>query len=150
MGYLQRSLADGEHVVYQTKTHPVIFVWPLVVFLTSFAAFVSGFAVVAWIFLALGLGAAFVIFQIYRRSDFAVTNRRVLGEIGGYRPRRVEVSLIELRDAEFKRGMLGGLFAYGTVVITDRQGAAYKFSCVPAQFFKHVQARDERVRRILR
>lgn len=151
MGYVERSLAPGERIVYRTKLHPVIFVWPALLFFVTYAAFRSGFGVVAQILLASACISAFLVISMYLRSEFAVTNRRVLGILAaGYNSEYPEVPLIELRDAEFKRGILGGLFDYGTVVITDGQGATHKFSCVPTEFFKHVQARDERVRRILR
>jgi hypothetical protein len=151
MGYVDRSLAPGESVVYRTRLHPVIFMWPALLFFITYAAFLSGFQVVAQILLASACIAAFVVILMYLRSEFAVTSRRVLGILtAGYNSEYSEIALIELRDAELKRGMLGGLFDYGTVVITDRQGVTHKFSCVPAQFFKHVQARDKRVRRILR
>ena len=151
MGYIQRNLAEGEHIVYQTKLHWVAFVWPPFFFLMAYAAFKSGFDIFAQIFLALSLVIGLVTICMYLLSEFAVTNRRIFGKIGGTRvPRHLEVTLIELRDAKFKPGILHKLFDYGTVVITDRAGVRHKFSCVSTQFYHHVQARDKRVRKVLR
>ena len=151
MGYVQRSLANGERIVYRTKFHWVIFFWPSIFFLIAFVGFKSGFDNVARIFLALSLVVGLVIVCMYLPSEFAVTNRRIFGKIGGTRaPRHLEVTLIELRDAKFKPGILHKLFDYGTVVITDREGTRHKFSCVPTQFYNHLQARDMRVRTVLR
>jgi hypothetical protein len=151
MGYIQRSLAENERVVYQTRLHPVIFIWPVLFFLITYTAFKSGFDIMAQILLSLTLIMAFVVISMYSRSEFAVTSRRVFGKKAINRDSKYpEVQLLELRDAEFKPGLLSGLFAYGTVVITDRQGARHHFSGVPTEFFEHVQARDERMRRVLR
>jgi len=150
MGYIQRNLAEGEHIVYQTKLHWVAFVWPPFFFLMAYAAFKSGFDIFAQIFLGAALIAGFGFLLIYLTSEFAVTNRRVFGKIGGRPPRYLEVPLIELREAELKRGILGSFFDYGTVVITDRAGVRHKFPCVSTQFYHHVQARDKRVRKVLR
>ena len=151
MGYVQRSLANGERIVYRTKLHPVIFVWPILFFLITYTAFKSGFDIIAQIFLALGLITTFVVISMYSRSEFAVTSRRVFGKKAINRDSTYpEVQLIELRDAEFKPGLLSSLFDYGTLVITDREGRRHKFSCVPTQFYNHLQARDMRVRTVLR
>jgi hypothetical protein len=153
MGYIQRSLADGERIVYRTKLHPVIFVWPLLFLLLTYAAFTRGFDVMRQVFLALTLLTGFWA-SMYWFSEFIVTNRRVLGRIPPGRwlnalPDYVEVSLIEVRAVEFKPGLLGRLFDCGTVVVTDAQGVRHKFPGVPAEFYEHVQARDERARRAL-
>jgi hypothetical protein len=151
MGYVQRSLAPGERIVYRTKLHPVIFVWPSLFILASVAAFVTEFLVAAWVFLAVAAAAGFVILRICWRSEFAVTNRRIFGKIrSGADPEYEEVALIEVQDAVFQPGVLGRVFDYGAVIITDKQGRTQKFSGVPKKFYDHVQTRDERVRRILR
>jgi hypothetical protein len=150
MGYIQRSLADGERIVYRTRLHPVIFVWPVLFFLITYTAFLSGSEVVSQILLAFACITAFVVISTYLRSEFAVTSRRVLGKLAiDYYPKYPEVQLVELRDAEFKPGLLSGLFDYGTLIITDREGRRHKFSGVPAEFYEHVQARNERARRAL-
>jgi hypothetical protein len=150
MGYVQRSLAPGERIVYRTKLHPVIFVWPILFFLIAGVAFKSGFEVAAQIFFSLALLTTFLVVETYLRSEFAVTNRRVMGKnAAGYVPMYPEVALVELRTSKFKTGLLSSLFDYGTVVITDRQGGRHKFSGVPAEFYEHVQARNERARRAL-
>lgn len=150
MGYIQRSLAEGERIVYQTKLHPIIFVWPVLFFLITYTAFKSGFDIIAQIFLSLTLIMAFVVISMYSRSEFAVTSRRVFGKKAMNRDSKYpDVQLIELREAEFKPGLLSSLFDYGTLIITDREGRRHKFSGVPAEFYEHVQARNEHARRAL-
>lgn len=150
MGYTQEHLAPGERIVYRTKLHRVIFLWPSILFLVSGAAYLSGFEIPGYLFLASALVAGFWIFFASLRSEFAVTNRKVIGKFAvDYFPGYPEVPLIEIRDVVFKPGILSSLFDYGTVVITDRRGARHKFSIVPAEFYKQVQARDARVRRVL-
>jgi hypothetical protein len=150
MSYIQRSLADGERIVYRTRLHPVIFVWPVLFFLITYTAFKSGFDIIAQILLSLTLIMAFVVISMYSRSEFAVTSRRVFGKKAFNRDSEYpEVELIELHDAEFQPGLLSSLFDYGTLIITDREGRRHKFSGVPAEFYEHVQARNERARRAL-
>ena len=149
MAYFDHYLADGERIVYRTKEHPATFslfsFWLIII---SFAGFLGGLEDLSEI--CLGLAAVFAIYMFLLRllSDFVVTNRRVVGRNLIASP--TEVPLIEIRDVEFKSGILSSLFDYGTVVITDSQGAKHKFPGVPGEFYRQVQARDARVRRILR
>lgn len=147
MGYVERKLADGERIVYRTKMSQAVFVWPVVFFLYAFVRLLSG---TGYIFLTLTAMSALVVGFMYLRSDFVVTNRRVMGRLPiGNKPECPEVALIELRDVEFKRGILGRAFSYGTLVLTDRQGALHKFPGVPAEFYRQVEARVARIKRIL-
>jgi hypothetical protein len=150
MGYIERNLADDERIVYRTRLHPVIFVWPVLFFLITYTAFKSGIDIIAQILLSLTLIMAFVVISMYSRSEFAVTSRRVFGKKAIYSDSKYpEVELIALHDAEFQPGLLSSLFDYGTLIITDREGRRHKFSGVPAEFYQHVQARNERARRAL-
>ncbi len=154
MGYVERSLADGERVVYRTRLHWIGFVWLIVLFLLTYAAFISAFDIMTQIFLVLTSIIGLWVPLMYLFSEFALTNRRVISRVMPGRFSRLpdcdEVPLIELRAVEFKLGVLGRLFDYGTVVLTDRQGVRHEFHGVPGEFYKQVEARDARVRRILR
>jgi hypothetical protein len=149
MGYIQQNLADGERVVYQTKLHRVIFVWPAVVLLIALAAAKSGLVAMAQIFLLIGLVTGVSACLTYLASELAVTNRRVFGKLtAGYASHFPEVLLVELTDVRLKRGFLAKLFDYGTVVVTEKSGASHKFGCVPTQFYQHLQERFKTVRRL--
>src|SRR5436309_16060309 len=92
MGYIDKHLAPGEQVVFRTRLHPVIFAGT-----ATFAAFVLGAVAlivsrnelspgtVALLWLAgvvIGLGSLLPLYVRWRTSEFAVTDRRVLGQVG--------------------------------------------------------------------
>jgi hypothetical protein len=150
MGYIQHNLADGERVVHRTKLHPVIFVWPAAVLLAALAASQAGFAALSQILVLIALVTGISACLTFFASEFAVTNRRILGKLAaGYRSNFLEVLLIELTDVRLKRGFLARFLDYGTVVVTEKSGAIHKFGCVPTQFYRHVQERFKTVRRVL-
>ncbi|HEY1269491.1 MAG TPA: hypothetical protein VGH16_19685 [Candidatus Binatia bacterium] len=151
MSYVERSLAPGEHIIYRTKLHPVVFFWPLLFIPISAAAFLTGRENLAQISLALVV--VLEVYGFFQRyfSDFAVTNRRVIGKFFGYRVAYLpEMMLVELRTVEFKPGVLNVLFDYGRVIATDIRGERHEFYNVPGEFYRHIQARLARIERILK
>jgi hypothetical protein len=148
MAYFDQYIADGERIVYRTKLHAAIFSFSLFLILIGLIGLLSGFENLGEV--CLGFAVVSAIYNLFLRvmSDFVVTNRRIMGKSMGRHD--LEVPLIELRDIEFKPGISGRLFDCGTVVITDGQGARHKFPGVPAEFYRQIQARDARIRRILR
>lgn len=151
MGYIERSLADGERLVYRTRLHPVIFVWPPLLLLVAYLTVRSGFEALGVLVQMTALIGGFLAVSTYLRSEYAVTSRRIFGKFAwGRVPEYPEIQLIEVNAVEFKRGLLAVFFDYGTVVLIDRQGVAHEFSGVPKEFYRQAQARDERIRRVLR
>jgi len=150
MGYVQNNLAAGERIVYRTRLHRVILVWPLVFLAISLAGSLFASSMVAKVLPALALLAGLWPVLVYFRSELAVTNSRVFGKTGfSFSAKYPEVSLVELRDAEIKPGILSKLFDYGAVVIIDARGARHKFAAVPAPFYQHVRARRQTMQRVL-
>ena len=105
MSYVDQHLMAGERVVYRSKLHWILFAGPVV-----FTAFFLLLAIpplfsrelraVSIVFLVLALVAGLVLlarYLLYRSSEFAVTNKRVLIKValrgivwvktGGQRPR---------------------------------------------------------------
>jgi hypothetical protein len=151
MGYVERSLAPGERIIYRTKLHPMIFFWPLLFIPISAAAFLTGRENLGQI--CLGLPIAIEIYNFFWRqfSEFAVTNRRIIGKFFVNRVARLpEVMLVELRTVDFKPGVLKILFDYGRIIATDIRGTRHEFYCVPGEFYRQIQTRAERIERILK
>jgi hypothetical protein len=150
MGYVERSLADGERIVYKTRLHWIYFVWFGFYLFLACITFVAGFEVAMRIFSALTLILGFVLVIIYPLSEFAVTNRRVIGKLAGRLPSYLDVPLMEIRDVEFRRGLLGNFLNYGKLLITDRHGKGHRQTGLPLEFYRQLHARLERNQRILK
>src|SRR5262249_40986685 len=80
MGYVDHRLQPGERIIYRTKTHPVIFLWPVSLTVISLAGFLAGrenLGEISGGFAALLAVGDILVWQL---SDLAVTNRRVIGK----------------------------------------------------------------------
>ncbi|HKA34416.1 MAG TPA: hypothetical protein VKH64_14455 [Candidatus Binatia bacterium] len=150
MGYVDHRLQPGERIIYRTKTHPVIFLWPVSLTVISLAGFLAGrenLGEISGGFAALLAVGDILVWQL---SDLAVTNRRVIGKFFVRSTHFDEVTLVDLRTLEFEPGILSALFDYGTIFITDVQGNDHYFSGISGEFYQQIQARVERNQRILK
>ena len=114
----------GETVVYRTRLHWVLFAGP---------AIATGFFVVLalvtllnrdrpaaplWLFFALLTGLMLAIrYALYRTSEFAVTNKRVLIKTGLLRRHSVEILLSKVEAIGVDQPLLGRLLGYGSLTV---------------------------------
>jgi uncharacterized membrane protein YdbT with pleckstrin-like domain len=137
MAPLDRHLAPDEAVVLRTRLHPVVFGNA-----ASFALFTL--AVVVLVVARneltprtiglLWLGAAGVVAVSsvppvlrWRASAFAVTNRRVLAQVGIFSPRVVEAPIGRGAGVRIEQNLWGRLFDYATVALVGPDGAVEAF-----------------------
>ncbi|HEV2977820.1 MAG TPA: PH domain-containing protein, partial [Casimicrobiaceae bacterium] len=87
MSYIDGNLLDGEHVVYRTRLHWLLFAVPVlftVAVLLPLAWLMANgtWKIFAWIPLSFGLIVLVATFIKRQSSDFAVTNKRVMMKVG--------------------------------------------------------------------
>ena len=137
MAALDQHLAPDEAVVLRTRLHPVVFGNA-----ASFALFTL--AVVVLIVARndltprtiglLWLGAAAVVAVSFvppvlrwRASAFAVTNRRVLAQVGIFSRRVIEAPLGRGAGVRIEQNTWGRLFDYATLALVGPDGAIESF-----------------------
>lgn len=145
MGYIERTLMDGEYVYHRTKLHWVLFVGPAVLFIVAVIIAGSGGEKAAgaafFIFVALVWG--FYRFARYLTSEFVVTNRRVIVKQGIISRKLMEIPLQKVESINVDQGAIARLLGYGTVTISGTGGSKEIFKRVasPFEVRKKVQER---------
>ena len=137
MAALDRHLAPDEAVVVRTRLHPIVFGNA-----TFFALFVIGVVVLVvarnelttrtiWL---LALAAAVLIVASFAppavrwwRSGFAVTDRRVLAQVGIFSAQVVEASLGRATAVRIEQNFWGRLFGYATLRLAGKDGGVEVF-----------------------
>lgn len=147
MSYIDGNLLSGEHVVYRTRLHWLLFMGPVlltvVVFLPIAWFLANGtWSGLAWIPLALGSLVLLATFIKRQSSDFAVTNKRVMMKVGVFSTRSVELLLNKIEAIAVNQGFIGRIFGYGDIVITGSGGTTEAFSHIqgPLAFRRAVQS----------
>ena len=147
MSYLDRSLLEGERVVYRTRLH-----WLMILTPVFFAAIVT--APIAW-FLSTGTWSNYawipvaiwllvLVAAVIKRqsSDFAVTNKRVMMKVGVFSSRSVELLLNKIEAIAVNQSLAGRMFGYGDIEVTGSGGTKEEFANIqaPLQFRRAVQS----------
>jgi uncharacterized membrane protein YdbT with pleckstrin-like domain len=165
MGYIEKTLIPGEHVVYRTRLHWIVMFGHVVLGLLclGLAAFLFAYAVqhrqmpandlhlFEWGGLA-GLVIALIVFMMgsLRRNgtEMAVTNRRVVVKTGIASRRTVEMLLNKVETIEVSEPGLGRLLGYGSIVVIGTGGTSEPFHRMahPLEFRTRVQQEIEQLR----
>src|SRR5206468_8290780 len=88
---------------------------------------------------ALAYGFAFV---IYRTSEFAVTNKRVMIKVGWIRHRTMETMLSKVEAIGVEQSIMGRMLNFGSITVTGTGGTKEPFRKIarPLEFRRQVQA----------
>jgi len=154
MSYIDSNLLDGEHVVFRTRLHwllftgPVLFIvivlLPAAWLLSSGTWFLASGTWGGYAWVPIGLAALILVATFIKRqsSDFAVTNKRVMMKVGVFSTRSIELLLNKIEAIAVEQTLLGRMFGYGDIVITGSGGTKEAFSRIqsPLEFRRAVQS----------
>jgi len=156
VSYLDDHLLAGERIVYRARLHWTIFLTSLVVVLLGIGlgillqlvepAYSYAGAALIGVGLLLAIGPAIR----YISSEFAVTDKRVLGKVGFIERESKETLLSKVEAIAVDQGVIGRILGFGTVTITGTGGTQEFFPRIsePLEFRRQIQSQiialDER------
>ena len=155
MGYIHKSLLDGEEIIYLTRRHKIIFTYPVIWLLLSAVLFgvkwvfvfrpEVNFALMIFsgIFLGAGLIHALVVWVNYLCAEFGITNQRVIVKEGFLKRKTSEVFLKSVESVQVDQSIWGRMLNFGTITVSGTGGASDPLSMIraPLEFKKQVQQR---------
>ncbi len=158
MSYIENNLVPGETVLYKTRLHWIVLIWPL---LAAVLLACLGIAAIlgrnaaqindesyASKMTALGavlIVAAAVTFAVglarKNATEVAVSNKRVLIKKGYVARTSIEVLLAKIESIGINESFAGRVLGYGTVVIRGTGGTFETFDRIahPNEFRRQVQ-----------
>ena len=134
MAYIDKRLMSEEKIIYRTKLHWVVFGKPFILFLFSLFLISIGMSSQNVIFGVFGT-YLFIFTFIYGIgilikfvcSEFIISNKRVLIELGFIKRISLETILLKVEGVEVYQGMVGRILNYGTVIISGTGGTIKPF-----------------------
>ena len=148
MSYLDDHLLAGERIVYRARLHWTIFLTAIVVVLLGIGLWIVLQVLgSAYSYAGLGLAGVGLLLAIgpavrYVTSEFAVTDKRVLGKVGFIERESDETLLSKIEAIAVDQGVIGRMFGFGTLMITGTGGTQEVFSGIadPLQFRRQIQS----------
>lgn len=120
MSYTEKSLVEGESLVYIARLHWIIFLPPIFIlilanlFLHYFHFLHAHY--IALFFVALGVLLVLVIFGEYFSTEFGVTNKRIIVKVGMIGRTARELFLNRIESIQLQQTILGRILGYGAVI----------------------------------
>jgi uncharacterized membrane protein YdbT with pleckstrin-like domain len=133
MGYIQNTLMPGERILHITKIHKIIFIWPIIWFLIMiFFAVLGGQAIpfLAMSFFLFICSIPIVIIN-YISSEYALTNKRIIGKIGFISRKATDLFLNKVEGIQVDQSIIGRVFDFGTLIITGTGGLKNDIKRIP-------------------
>lgn len=142
MGYVESTLLKDEHVVFKTSLHWIIFVPSIVFLVIAGVLYYGGASSVGNVVLLIALVLGVTEYGVYKNSEFAVTNKRVVIKIGILRRRTLETLLQKIEAIAVEQGISARIFGFGTIVVIGTGGTKEPFKRIraPMEFRRAVQS----------
>lgn len=147
MGYVDDNLIDGERVLYRTHLHRIAFLpamfASLVLGFIAFALYsgesTKSFAWPALVLVPLPILRTYI---IWRSSEFAVTDKRVLLKTGVFTRHTLETLVMKVENVGVEQSLVGRILNYGTITVTGTGATKETFERIaePLEFRKQVQS----------
>lgn len=153
MSYIDRNLLPDEQILFRTKKHIIIFLFPLLVTLVSFYAIDymhnnPMLIKLEWVPLLITFIFWANVGLEYMTSEFVVTSKRVMMREGFFNRHTNELRLTAISQVTVDQSIIGQLFNFGIVSI-NAFGAYDSFSTLskPVEFQQSVNAQLDKVTR---
>ena len=143
MSYIEKNLMNAENILYRSKLHWVVFLWPLIWFIVAIIFFIGGgdTASIGDLFVLIAILTGIASFINYTTSEFGITNKRVIVKVGFISRNSIEVLLNKVEGIQVKQGILGRILGYGSITVSGTGGTKDPFHKIsaPLEFRKKVQ-----------
>jgi uncharacterized membrane protein YdbT with pleckstrin-like domain len=147
---IEENLVGSEQIAYRGHIHVVTYTPALAAVLASLSCFSIGAEMRTWlpvleyaglIFLFVAICFALVAYIRIRTSEFAVTNRRVIVQIGYLRRTSLEIFLAKIEGISINQSVIGRILNFGDISIRGGGGIQEDFQTVaaPYRFRRHVE-----------
>jgi uncharacterized membrane protein YdbT with pleckstrin-like domain len=141
MGYIEKNLMEGEHIVMRAELHYIVYWQPALLILLSILLFV--FQISPEVYTYQGIVAAillvvafFMVVYIHGNRKYILTNKRLIEKIGIIRRDSRELLLRKCEGVQLSQSIMGRILNYGTVIVSTTGEATndYKFIKDPIRF----------------
>ena len=114
--YIDQVLQPGEHIEYQARLHPIVFLDGALTLAVGIAA-ATAFGSAGWLLVVIGLFLLLFAWIKRQTTEIAVTSRRVIYKTGLIRRDTIEMNKNKIESVDVSQSMLGRMLDFGTVTV---------------------------------
>jgi len=132
--YVESVLITGEAVLHRGRVSLWPHAWKIVLGILLLPV-VVGLAILIWVFI------------IYKTTEIAITNKRIIAKFGFISRSTTEINLPKVESLQVDQGVMGRMFDYGTIVVAGAGTPNLRIPGVadPLRFRRHfMEATDSR------
>jgi uncharacterized membrane protein YdbT with pleckstrin-like domain len=122
MSYIEKNLMNGESLLYRSKLHWVVFLWPAIWFVAALIFFGSAIPAAGQLIILVAIVTGIASFINYTTSEFGITNKRIIVKIGFIRRTSLEVLLTKVEGIQVDQGILGRILGFGSITVSGTGG----------------------------
>ena len=96
-----------------------------------------------------GLGLLIWVFIIYKTTEIAITNKRIISKFGFISRNTTEINLPKIESLQVDQGVMGRLFDYGTIIVAGAGTPNLRMPGIadPLRFRRHFMEATDRPQR---
>jgi uncharacterized membrane protein YdbT with pleckstrin-like domain len=133
--YVDSVLISGESVLHRGRVSLWPHAWKILLGILLLPALGLGLLLLAWVWI------------IYRTTEIAITNKRIIAKFGFVSRSTIEINLPKVESVQVDQGVMGRMLDYGTIIVA---GAGTPSLTVPGaadplEFRKHFMEATDRL-----
>jgi uncharacterized membrane protein YdbT with pleckstrin-like domain len=133
--YVDSVLISGESVLHRGRVSLWPHAWKIVVGIVLLPLFGLGLVFLAWVYI------------VYKTTEIAITNKRIIAKFGFISRSTIEINLPKVESVQVDQSVMGRMLDYGTIVISGAgtPNLSIPGAAEPLLFRKHfMEATDSR------
>jgi uncharacterized membrane protein YdbT with pleckstrin-like domain len=104
--YVDSVLISGESVLHRGRVSRWPHAWKIVVGIVLLPLFGLGLVFLAWVYI------------VYKTTEIAITNKRIIAKFGFISRSTIEINLPKVESVQVDQSVMGRMLDYGTIVIS--------------------------------
>jgi uncharacterized membrane protein YdbT with pleckstrin-like domain len=133
--YVDSVLISGESVLHRGRVSLWPHAWKIVAGIVLLPLFGLGLVFLAWVYI------------LYKTTEIAITNKRIIAKFGFISRSTIEINLPKVESVQVDQSVMGRMLDYGTIIISGAgtPNLSIPGAAEPLEFRKHfMEATDAR------
>jgi uncharacterized membrane protein YdbT with pleckstrin-like domain len=133
--YVDSVLISGETVMHRGHVSLWPHAWKILLGIVLLPLFGLGLIFLAWVWI------------LYKTTEIAITNKRIIAKFGFISRSTIEINLPKVESVQVDQGVLGRMLDYGTIIVSGAgtPNLSIPGAAEPLEFRKHFMEATDRL-----